>query len=420
MAVINGKQRFATEGIRFQRLNPDGTIPAPERFLGFANNVDLTKVLEEGSATADLTIKVDYLPPVTRQVDFSDASNLTRVTVQEAIEALTAAGFPDVIWSQDLSTTRLRGSYSDGVPAGFAIELTNNSAGSLTVPAGTYSLFYGGKNYTGVREAGGLVPANGTFVLDCIATKAGDYLIPREGDSIDLTSLNPHLPGNLESWSGEAIAVTSGVNPQIQAKIIQVLGPLAAALDFGQGIQHSGNGLEVISFFDDETISIGLPKDIKDKEEIDIEGAKGTITRMVIGAMLQGLSPVVTLKEKNYYFLEMVQGGRLDRATGIYNPPLSMESDHPGFWAEVFSAIYGRGSNVIGGMAGYERLLIRNMIGHEGDVPIEAKSWAQYAYNLTAIEYTDPDGNSWPAWEEQSISTEQFDALRVRQVSVRN
>lgn len=312
---INRKERFATEGLRFQRHNGDGTIPTAQRFLGFANTVDLSGVLTGGAA--DLIIKIDSADPITEAIDFSAVLDDTEVTVDEAITALTGA-FSGITFSQDTKTSRLKGSVSAST-----------------------------------------------------------------------------------------------------AKIIQIYGPLAAALDFGQSLKHGGNGLEVISFFEDEPISIGLPKDIKDKEEIDIEGAKGTITRMIIGAMLQGISPVVTLKQKDYYLLELVQGGKLDRVTGTYNPPLSKESDHPTFYAEIFSALYSEGSNKLSDVAGYEKLLLRSMIGMEGDVPIDAKAWAQYAFNLTATEYTDDNGDLWPAYQEQTLSLEEFDALRVKNVSVK-
>jgi len=313
--VINRKERFATEGIRFQRHNGDGTIPTPQRFLGFANTVDLSGVLE--SDVAPLTIKIDAEPAETKDVDFSTAIDQTKVTVAEAIEALTDAGFTGITFTEDAVSGRLIGAHSSAT-----------------------------------------------------------------------------------------------------AKKIQVVGPLAAALDFGQGLKHGGNGLEIISFFDDETISIGLPKDIKDKEEIDIEGAKGTITRMIIGAMIQGMSPVVTLKEKDYYLLEMIQGGSLDRETGAYNPPLSGEADHPTFYAEVYSPLYSRGSNKMSDMVGYEELLLRTMIGMEGDVPVEAKAWAQYAFNLTATEYTDENDNQFPAWQEKPLKTEEFDALKVKELVI--
>ena len=315
MAVINRKTRFATKGIRFQRLNGDGTIATAKRFLGFANTVDLTGALD-ASDSAELTIKVDANPAQVKLVDFSDIVDKSRVTVEEAIVALNTASFDGITFSKDAKTTRLKGVYA------------------------------------------------------------------------------------------------------MAGKKIQVAGPLAAALDFGDCVKHGGNGLVWRSFFNDETISIGLPKDIKDREEIDQEGALGTITRMIIGAMLQGLSPVVTLKVKDYYLLEMVQGGKLDRVTGSYNPPLSNESEHPSFVMEIYGPIYGVGSNKLGDMVGYEELLIRTSIGMEGDVPAEAKAWATYAFNCTSTEYTDEEGVKFPSYQETPLSLEQFDALKVNQIDI--
>ena len=312
--ILNRKQRFATFGIRFGRHNPDGTIPTASRFIGFANTVDLSDVLDDGMA--NLTIKIDAETPETKTIDFSAAVNEEKVTVAEAIAALTAAGFTGITWSVDARTGRLKGSSSSG-------------------------------------------------------------------------------------------------------KIVQIYGKLAAALDFGQAIKHGGEGLRVISFIKDGTISIGLPKSIKDKEEIDSEDASGNITRMVIGAMLQGINPVIVFKYKDYNFLELVQGGTLDRETGKYNPPLSSESEHPTFWGEMFSPVHNKGVNKQADVAGIERIFLRTMIGLEGDVPAEVKAWAQYAYNLNATEYTDYDDGKevkLPAWEEGTITNEEFAALKLDKI----
>jgi len=418
MAVINRKERFATEGLRVQRHNGDGTIPTPKRFVGFANTVDLSKVLTNN--IAPLTIKIDANTPEVRQVDFSGVSNITRVTVQEAITVLNSAGFTDITFSRDVKTTRLKGSYGSAVAAVLTVNITNNTGSTQTIPAGTYSLFIGGFSFIADVSTAIVLDDGEDDDVDFTRASAGvQENPPAVSDPVDLSVLSPALPGTVGLWSGEVSAFTQGAeDPTLDARIIQVVGRLAAALDFGQSLKHGGNGLEVISFFDDETISIGLPKDIKDKEEIDVEGAKGTITRMIIGTMLQGLSPVVTLKEKDYFLLEMIQGGKLDRENGTYDPPLSNESEHPTFYAEIFSAVYSKGSNKLSDIAGYEKLLLRSMIGMEGDVPIEAKSWATYAFNLTATEYTDEDDKHYPAWQEQSLSLEQFDALKVKGVKI--
>jgi hypothetical protein len=315
MGVINRKERFATEGIRFQRLNADRTIPTPQRFLGFTDTVDISGALDS-SFLGDITIKIDHGVKETKTVDFTDVADKTAVPVATAVTKLNLAGFTGITWSQDAKTGRLMGAAA----------------------------------------------------------------------------------GN--------------------GKIIQVYGKLAGALDFGQCAYHGGYGLQIISFFDDETISIGLAKNIKEKEEIDIEGAKGTLTRMVIGSMLQGVSPVITLRQKDYELLELIQGGWLNREAGTYDPPLSNDSEHPSFWGEIFSPVYSTGSNKMSDVAGYERILLRSMLGTEGDVPIEAKAWTQYAFNLEATEYFDETGAKFASYQEQTLTPEEFEALRVKELRV--
>ena len=409
--TINKKTRFATEGFRTQRNNADGTIPTPRRFVGFANTADLTKVLTNGKAP--LTIRVDSEEPQTRTVDFSGALNPGRVTVQEAVAALTAADFPLITWEPDSFTGRLKGG-ATGAPAVLTVELTTTEPHNI--PAATFSLFFSGNSYLCKVPDPIAVTDDPVTLIFTAATHGEQAALPSVGQSVDLSAITPSLPGTLLDWSGEFVGVAQGYNPSA-AEVIQVVGQLAAALDFGQGVRHAGNGLEIRSYFDDDVVSIGLPKSINDKEEIDTEGALGTITRMVIGAKILGKDPVIVTKEKDYYLLELIQGGHLDRETGAYNPPLSGETDHPSFHVEIFSAVFGKGSNKYSDMAGYERMFLRSVTGVEGDVPIEAKSWAQYAYNCTATEYTDEMGVRFPAWEERLLSVEQFDALRVNHVS---
>jgi hypothetical protein len=413
MAVINRKERFATEGIRFQRHNGDGTIPTPRRFVGFANTVDLSKF----TPNANLTIKIDDNPAETKSVDLSMVVNPQRVTVQEMVNALNAASFENIAFSVDEFTGRLKGSYSAATSAQLTVELENTDSSAETIASGDYTLMIGIIPFYCTVDSDISVPAGQTASLVFKASVTGPVSgLPGVDDSVDVSLFAPALDDDI--FEGTFSAVVDGADPLDNTQKVQAVGEFAAALDFGQGIKFGGNGLEIISFFDDETISIGLPKDIVDKEEIDIEGAKGTITRMVIGAMLQGMSPVVALKEKDYFLLELIQGGKLDRESGAYDPPLSNESEHPTFYAEIFSAVYARGSSKITDVSGYERILLRSMIGMEGDVPIEAKAWATYAFNLVATEYTDESGKQYSAWQELSMSREDFDALKVKELKV--
>jgi len=417
MSVIlnNKQQRFATEGFRAIRHNSDGTIASPQRFVGFANTTNLSRILVDGKAS--LTIKIDAEPSVTKEIDFSNVLNPNRVTVQDAIDALTAADFPLVEWTADPYTGRLKGAFSMGIPATFTVELTTDVAHNL--PAGTYSLFYNGNSFLSVVDTPIAVLADDPILLEFTASIVGEQpLIPVPGQSVNLSTFTPSLPGTLTDWSGEFVEVTQGSNPALTAKVVQVVGPLAAALDFGQGVKYGGNGLECLSYFGNETISIMLPKDIKDREEIDNESAKGVVTRMIIGAKILGKSPVIAVKKKDYYLLELIQGGQLDREKNTYNPPLSGESGFPSFSVEIFSPTYSKDSNTLGDYTGFERIMLRSVTGLEGDVPIEAKAWAQYAYNCTAVGYTDENGNEFPAWEEGPLTVEQFDALRLNELVV--
>ena len=422
MAVEARKRRhtrFATEGALVQRHNPDGTIPTPRRFVGFANDADLSAFA--GNGPVPVTIKVDDKPAVTKMVTISGAADPARVTVQEAAAALNAAGFDDVDFGADAWTGRLRGTHAAGAatPATLTVELLNEGDDPHAVPAGTYALSFGGLSFEAVLDSPATVVEMGTLSMAFAAVVPGAAAtLPAIGAVVDMSTITPHLSAD---FSGRFATVAQGLDPGLEARVIQIVGPLAAAMDFGQSARHGGNGLEIFSFFDDETISIGLPKDVKDREEIDLEGANGTITRMIIGAMLQGLSPVLTLKQKDLFLLEMIQGGKLNRDTMEYDPPLSRDSDHPTFWGEIFSPLYPSGSSKRSNMAAYERILLRSMIGLEGDVPVEAKAWATYAFNLTATEYAaDVDGESvrLPAWREQILTVEQFDALRVKHLKI--
>lgn len=199
-------------------------------------------------------------------------------------------------------------------------------------------------------------------------------------------------------------------------KYVQVTGPLAAAMDFGQGLAHGGNGLEFVKYFDDTVIDIGLPKNIKESEEIDLEGAQGSLLKMIIGAMLQGINPVLTLKQKDYKLIQLIQGGTSDATNRSYEPPLDDETDHPAFFMEIFGGMYSEGSHHMGDNDQVEMLHIRNLIGMEGDVPVEAKAWAKYAFNLTGVAGKDLDGTKLAPWIEFRKTVEEYEAMDVENV----
>jgi hypothetical protein len=217
------------------------------------------------------------------------------------------------------------------------------------------------------------------------------------------------------TWSADA--TTGRLKGKFASgKYVTVYGPLAAALDFGQALAFGGNGLEFCKYFDDEVIDIGLPKNIKEAEEIDLEGAQGSLLKMIIGAMLQGIDPVLTLKKKDYKLIQLIQGGTSD-ATGLsYEPPLDDETEHPTFFAEIFSGMYGDGSHHQGDNDQVEMLHIRNLTGMEGDIPVEAKAWAKYAFNLKGVSGWSDAGAKLAPWIEIRKTVAQFDAMAVESV----
>ena len=197
---------------------------------------------------------------------------------------------------------------------------------------------------------------------------------------------------------------------------VQVTGALAAALDFGQGITHGGNGLEFVRVFDDRTKSLGLAKNKKDKEDIDTEGSKGTIKRMVIAPKLQGIDISLALIDKDYALLELMQGGTLDSATNTYKPPTSGRQESPIFWGEIFSKTYSEGTKKIDDSRYVEKITINSAIGMESDVPVEAKAWANYGFEINATEYEDDTGVIQQAWDEAVLTKSEYLALDVENV----
>jgi len=217
------------------------------------------------------------------------------------------------------------------------------------------------------------------------------------------------------TWSADSITGRlKGVSTT--GTIIQITGELAAALDFGQGLAYGGNGLELISIFDDRMQSSTNAKTKKDKEDVDQEGALGTIRRMTIPAKILGMAPTITMRDKDYELLELVQGGTYDRTNNTYEPPLSNATGAPSFWMQTFTPLYADGTNKIDDNKYMQTILLRSCMGSEGDVPNEAKSWATYAFDITATDYKDETGVLHAPWQEAVITKEAFLAMNVENV----
>jgi hypothetical protein len=311
------KARFATEGFRVKRCNPDRTYATAQRTLGFAGEIDISGVLSGNKAS--LKVKIGWGQWQEKAVDFG-AMEVTALSPAGARDALTAAAFTGVSFSVDSATGRLKAA-------------------------------------------------------------ANDPLVTE----------------------------------------LQIKGELAGALDFGQCRKFGGLGVYYKSYLDDETISITVTNDIKEKEEIDLEGAKGTITRMIIPTKRLGASPVITTKFKDDELLNMIQGGVYVPAAGSapaeYLPPNSQSDGVPLFSLDIFAPLYGKGTSTIDQAIGFERRIYYSCSGLEGDVPMEAKAWAQFAYNITATEAHDENGELLGVERRLDYSLEQFEGLHIYEVA---
>lgn len=197
---------------------------------------------------------------------------------------------------------------------------------------------------------------------------------------------------------------------------VQVTGPLAAALDFGQGIAEGGNGLEILKVFDDRVASCSLAKSIVAAQEINQEGAKGTIDTVNIGQKLKGISPVIAINDEDYALLELIEGGTFDRTNSTYAPPLSDKQTEPTFWLEFFSPEVRKGSVKFTDKPCEEMMLFGSCIGAEGDVGIEAKAYAKYTFNIISTGYTDGAGVKQPAYFKTQLPLATFLTMDVENV----
>lgn len=316
MIVTKHIARFATEGFRIKRCNPDTTFASATRTLGFVGSIDISEVLD-ATKKAKLAVKLDNGSWIEKQVDFSSGVSVTALSPANAAAKLIAAGFDGVTFSVDTITGRLKAA----------------------------------------------------------ATSAGE---------------------------------------------LQIKSPLAGALDFGMCRKYGGYGVYYIKYFDDETISITLTNDMKEKEEIDLEGAKGTVTRMILPGKHLGVSPVISAKFKHDELVQMIQGGiytpGTDTEPAMYEPPTSQAGGSPLVTLDVFAPLYGDGNSKKEQAIGMERRLFWSCSGNEGDAPMETKAWATFTYNLNATEYTDENGVLHASEKRFEYDFNQFELLKIYDV----
>ena len=176
-----------------------------------------------------------------------------------------------------------------------------------------------------------------------------------------------------------------------------------------------GFGTHFIDCFDNSG-ALGLPKEIKDFEEIEVESGDGGTISMVTAAILKGLNPSLALTDELWELKQLIQGGSNDttvaNVTNRYTPPDGAQVYLPGFAGEVYEAKYEKGSNLRNNMTGYKRLNLNNCNGIEGDMNDEVKTWATYVFNLRVREYF-LSSVRFPGYTEDFLSLSQFDALGI-------
>jgi hypothetical protein len=411
MIQAKNKARFAMEGFRVRRCNPDKTEVRPDRIVGFSGTVDITHVIDSAKKAA-VKIKAGAGAWQEKEITFDSVAienfttSLATLNISQYVDDPSGAGETYVDQLEDMESAAATDFDEDGINAALKGRTPVSKSGT------TYTF-----DIEDVLEVLAFNTTNDTFKTQLAAMVLGAGTIfsvstvsitsTSTSETIDPEKLNVAQAAALFSQAGfagvEAGVDTYGQRLKLSTSLsdIQIKGKLAAALDFGQGITYSGLGSYWLTYLNDETISCALPNTTKDKEEIDLEGAKGGITRMVIPAKRLGVSPAIVYKYKNDELTQVIQGGEwtppTDTEPGIYDPPASDAGGSPMLILDVFAPLYADGASQMDQVIGIDRRLFRAVTGIEGDVPMEAKSWAQFAYNMTATEYTDETGKKYPS-----------------------
>jgi hypothetical protein len=210
------------------------------------------------------------------------------------------------------------------------------------------------------------------------------------------------------------LAFTSGVPyPDLQIK-----SKLAGALNFGGCRMNEGLGCYWKKYINDEVKSIAPTVDRTENENIDSEGALGTITRITIKGHRNGVALVITTKYLDQELKQMVEGGRFYPSDGInpagYEPPLSDDLAAPNCTVMTFSPMYDKGQSNEGQEVAYKSDTYYACLGTVGDVSSDAKAIADHTYNLNANEYTDENGTRHAPPKEGLYTPAQWEALNVR------
>jgi len=200
------------------------------------------------------------------------------------------------------------------------------------------------------------------------------------------------------------------------ATYLELKGEIAVTLMFGAyNGAVTGFGTHFVDCFNNAG-ALGLPKEIKDFEEIEVEVGDGSTLSMVASALLKGLNPALALADELWELKQLIQGGSNDQTvTGVsnrYSPPTTSQTYLPGFAGEAYEAKYGKGSNLRSNMVGYKRINFNNCNGLEGDLSSDVKAWATYQFNIRTREYT-LAGVKYPGYTEDFLSLSEFASLGI-------
>ena len=195
-------------------------------------------------------------------------------------------------------------------------------------------------------------------------------------------------------------------------KDLELKGTVAKLLGFGKSGDASAIGTAWVECFDDSG-AVGLPKVMKDKEEIEQESGSGNIDTMIIDAINKGYSPSLALTDERYDLKECIDGGVYDETAKSYTPRTTDQPDAPLCTLEVFVAKYGKGSSHRGDAVGYKQYKVAKMSGVETDLAHEVKAWASYGFECSATEWIDSTGEKHPACVEYELTVAEAKALGV-------
>jgi hypothetical protein len=222
-----------------------------------------------------------------------------------------------------------------------------------------------------------------------------------ESSPAELTPINAVSALNAASFTGVVFSVNADsgrlqVKPKDAYQTItelQIYGVLAGALNFGNCRLNEGLGCYYKYYIDDEVITIAETVDRTENENVDLEGAQGTLTRITIKGHRNGVSVAVTTKYLDYELSQMIEGGKYFMGTvdtpAKYSPPRTNDTRDMLCTLETFDPMYQTGESLEGQEIAIKSNLYPAAIGSNGDVSTGAKTIAQFSYNFSANEYKD-------------------------------